>query len=169
MPISSAEIMKTIDEREMQKTTKEKLYESKHVAVECRCLKIWELLQRCIKKKKKERKTPGDIIILHLCTKNLNDIICSSWDIERDRLKLVILGTFLPFYPPTNAKNQNFKKIKKTNKQKRNAADIIILYMCTKNQNHMMYGSWEHEVRQTEFFVFLGHFLPFYPTNNLQN
>ena len=101
MPIISIEIMKTIDEREMQKTTKEKqtkterskgnrsyservkakwfccafklgflqlicraslifksnlelalsiilkqreLYESKHVAVECRCLKIWDLL-----------------------------------------------------------------------------------------------------------------------------
>ena len=101
MPIISVEIMKTIDEREMQKTTKEKqtktekskgnrsysqrvrakwfccafklrflqlickaslifklnlelalsiiikqkeLYESKQVAEECRCLKIWELL-----------------------------------------------------------------------------------------------------------------------------
>ena len=101
MPIISVEIMKTTDEREMQKTTKEKqtkterskgnrsyservrakwfccafklgffqlickaslifisnlelalsiilkqieLYESKHVAVECRCLKIWDLL-----------------------------------------------------------------------------------------------------------------------------
>ena len=101
MPIISVEMMKAIDEREMQKTTKEKqtkterskrnrtysesvrakqfcstfklgflqlickaslifksnlelalsiilkqreLYESKHVAVECRCLKIWDLL-----------------------------------------------------------------------------------------------------------------------------
>ena len=101
MPIISIEIMKTIDERELQKTTKEKqtkterskenrsycervrvkcfccafklrflqlicktflifksnlelsfsiilkqreLHESKHVAVECKCLKIWDLL-----------------------------------------------------------------------------------------------------------------------------
>ena len=90
MPIISVEIMKTIDEREIQKTTKEKqtkterskgnrsyservrakwfccafklgflqliwelalsiilkqreLYESKHVVVECRCLKVWEI------------------------------------------------------------------------------------------------------------------------------
>ena len=28
--------------------------------------------------KKRQRKTPGDIIILHLCTKNLNDMIYSS-------------------------------------------------------------------------------------------
>ena len=60
MPIISVEILKTIDEREMQKATKEKqtkternkrnrsysifkqreLYESKHVVVECKCLKI---------------------------------------------------------------------------------------------------------------------------------
>ena len=99
MPIIGVEIIKALDEREMQKTTKEKqtkterikgnrryservrakwfccafklgflqlickaslifksnldlsiilkqreLYESKHVAVECRCLKIWDLL-----------------------------------------------------------------------------------------------------------------------------
>ena len=31
--------------------------------------------------KKKQRKTPGDIIILHLCTKNLDDMIYSSWHI----------------------------------------------------------------------------------------
>ena len=31
---------------------------------------------------------------------NLNDIIYSSWDIEQNILKLVILGHFLPFYPP---------------------------------------------------------------------
>ena len=29
--------------------------------------------------------------------------------------------------------------------------------MCTINENHMMYGSW-----QTKFFVILNHFLPFY-------
>ena len=56
-----------------------------------------------LEKKKKKRKTPGDIIVLHLCTKNLHDIIYNFWDIECDRLKLVIMGHFLPFYfPPKN-------------------------------------------------------------------
>ena len=41
------------------------------------------------------KKTPGDIIILHLCTKNLNDMIYSSWDIECERLKLVFMGHYL--------------------------------------------------------------------------
>ena len=52
---------------------------------------------------------------------------------------LFILGYFLPFYPPNNPKNQNFKKLKK----KKTPGDIIILYMCTKNNDHMMYGSWD--------------------------
>ena len=49
---------------------------------------------------KKLRKTPGDIIILHLFIKNL-DMIYSSRDIECDRLTLVIMGHFLFFYPPS--------------------------------------------------------------------
>ena len=50
----------------------------------------------------KKRKTPGDFIILHLCSKNLDDMIYSSGDVECDRLKLVIMDHFLPFYssPP---------------------------------------------------------------------
>ena len=47
----------------------------------------------------------------------------------------VILDHFLPFYPPSNPKNQNLKKIKTP------AGDIIILHMCNLNDNHMMYGS----------------------------
>ena len=34
--------------------------------------------------------------------------------------------------------------------------------MCTKNHNHMNFGTCDRE-RLTEFFVILGHFLPFYP------
>ena len=40
-------------------------------------------------------------------------MIYSSEDIEHDRLKLVILGQFLPFYPPRNQKNLNFETMKK--------------------------------------------------------
>ena len=51
-------------------------------------------------------------------------------------------------------KEQTFQKMKKI------AGDIIILHMCTKNHNHMWYSSWD---MKTEFFVILGHFLPFEP------
>ena len=47
----------------------------------------------------------------------------------------VILDYSLHFYPLNNPENQNFEKMKKI------PGDIIILHMCTINQNHMMYGS----------------------------
>ena len=56
--------------------------------------------------------------------------------------------------PVKNPKHQNFEK-KKTLLE-------ISFYTCTKNHNHMRYGFWDR-VRQTDFFVLLGHFLPFYP------
>ena len=51
---------------------------------------------------------------------------------------------------------------------KKFAGDIIILHMCIKNHNHMMYGSWDTEWG-TKFFVILAHFLPFQPLDNLEN
>ena len=74
-------------------------------------------------------------------------------------MNLVILDHFLPFYPTKTPQKSKFWKMKKF------AGDIIILHMCTKNHNHMMnhesYSSWDTEW-DTEFFVILGHFLPFY-------
>ena len=65
---------------------------------------------QCCKNKK-----PGDIIIFHLCTKNLNDMIYSFWDKECDRLKMVILGHFQPFNPHKNKKKSKLKKKKEKN------------------------------------------------------
>ena len=50
-------------------------------------------------------------------------MIYSSWDIEQNILKLVILGHFLPFYPLTYPKNQDFKKWK-------NLLEISSFYTC---------------------------------------
>ena len=47
----------------------------------------------------------------------------------------VILGHFLPFYLTNNPKKQNFQKMKiKT-------SEDIILHMCSKNYDQMMYDS----------------------------
>ena len=66
-------------------------------------------------------------------------------------------GTFLPFQPPDNLKNQNFRIEKNT----------WIYYHFT----HLHYKSQAYDVWflrngawQTEFFVILDHFLPFYLT-----
>ena len=60
----------------------------------------------------------------------------------------VILDCFLPFYPPNNPKNQNFEKMKKA------SGDIIILHKCTKNDNHMMYDSWDMKHDGQNFLSF---------------
>ena len=44
-------------------------------------------------------------------------------------------GLFFALLPPNSPKNQNFEKMKKT------PGDIIILHMCTKNYDQMMYSS----------------------------
>ena len=81
-------------------------------------------------------------------------MIYSSWHIEQDRLILVILGHFLPFYSPKNPKIQNFEKNDKIAKY------IIILLMRTKNHNHMMHGSWAMEWDRQNFLSFWAIFCP---------
>ena len=41
--------------------------------------------------------------------------------------------------------------------------------MCTINDNHVMLSSWDMEHDGQNFFVILGHFLPFYPSKNPRN
>ena len=72
----------------------------------------------------------------------LDDMIYTSWDIECDRLKLVIMIHFLPFHhSPLKT-----KKIRTLKKWKINC--------------------WRYEAQQTEFFAIFDHFLPFYSTNS---
>ena len=63
-------------------------------------------------------------------------MICGFSDVMHDGQSFfVILGHFLPFDPPNNPKNQNFKKMKQT------PGYIIILRLCATNDDHMLYGS----------------------------
>ena len=85
---------------------------------------------------------------------------------ERDRKNFLSCWTiFCPFTSLTNPENQNFEKMKKV------PGHIIILHMCTINENHMMYGSWHMENNRQNF----SHFGPFFaflpppPPNNPEN
>ena len=64
------------------------------------------------------KKTIGDIIILHIYTKNNDHMLQCSLDTmcEGCNSFFLILGYFCPFTspPPNNPKNQNFSKMKKT-------------------------------------------------------
>ena len=67
----------------------------------------------------------------------------------------VILDPFWHFYPPNNLKIKPLKKMKKI------LRDIIILHMCTRNDNHIMYGSWDMEHNGHNFLSFWTIFCPF--------
>ena len=69
----------------------------------------------------------------------------------------VILGRFLPFYPLT------IQKIKILKKWKKMPEDIILLHMCSINDNHMMYGSWVIDHNQHNFLSFWTIFCAFIP------
>ena len=73
--------------------------------------------------KTEKKKTPGNVIILHICTINDNYMMMyGSWDMQCDKRNIfVILDCFFPFYLPMNQENQNFETMKKT------PEDIIIL------------------------------------------
>ena len=62
---------------------------------------------------KMKKSVAGDIIILHMCTKNHNHMRYSSWDMEWDNF-------FAVYLLPNNPENQNFEKMKKA------SGDVII-------------------------------------------
>ena len=72
----------------------------------------------------KLRKTPGDIIILQICTINDNLLMHGSWDMERDRQNFLLLWTiFCPFTPLWTQKMKILKKWKKH-------FEILSFYTC---------------------------------------
>ena len=90
-----------------------------------------------------------------------------SWDIEHDiQNVLSFCNIFLPFYPasppsPSPLTTQKINILKKWKKP----GDIVILHMCTINDNYIMYDSWDIEHEDRIFYHFKS-FLPFYPNNN---
>ena len=105
------------------------------------------------------KKLPGNIIFSHKCTLNDNHMMYGSWDMTCDGHNFLSFWTiFCPFTSSNNMKNQNFKKLKKT------PGDIIILHMCIKNHDHMLYCSWDMVFDRCNcYFSFWVIFCPFSP------
>ena len=113
---------------------------------------------------KKIKKLPEDIIISQMCTINANHMMHGSWDMERDGQNfLSFWAIFCTFISLTTQKIKILKKIKTP------PGDIINFHMCTINENHMMYGSWDMECVTDKIFFIFDCFLPFYPPHNLKN
>ena len=73
-----------------------------------------------------------------MCTINDSHMMYGSRDMEWNRHNFLSFWViFCPFTPLTIKKKKNFffENMKKT------AADIIILHMCTINDDHIMYRS----------------------------
>ena len=98
----------------------------------------------------KMEKKPGYIIILHRCTMNDGHMMYSSWKMKCNGQNLLSLWTIFCPFSLNNMENQNFERVKKR------LGYIIILQMCTINDDHMMYGSWDME--HIRFFCHLGPF-----------
>ena len=74
-----------------------------------------------------------DIIILHKRIKSHNHMRYSSWDTKCYRQNFLSIGPFFFFL--------FFFLYVYTEKMKKSSRDVIILHMCAKTHNHMMYVS----------------------------
>ena len=84
-----------------------------------------------------KKKTLGDIIIFHKSTKNHDHMLYCSWDMVRNGCKCYFsFWAIFCIFTPLRA-----QKIKILKRRKKAPGDIIILPMCTKNYDQMMYGS----------------------------
>ena len=83
---------------------------------------------------------------------DLDDMIYRSWDIEQDKLKLVILGHFFSLNPHKSTKNQTFEK-------SRNLLEIFSFYKCTPKIS--IIWCTVPEIRSKTDTIF-GHFGPFF-------
>ena len=77
-----------------------------------------------------------EIHFTHVHQKHI-DMRYGFWDRVRQTDFFFLLGHFLSFYSPCNPENQNSLKMKSV------YGVVIILYMCTKNHEHMVYASWD--------------------------
>ena len=101
---------------------------------------------------------PGDIIILNMCTINNDHMMYGSWNIKWNGQIFLSFWTIFCLFTPLIT--QKIKILKNW--------DIIILHVYHKWKSYyvwfLRYRAW-----QTEFFVILDHFLPFYPPKKPQN
>ena len=90
-----------------------------------------------------------------------------SWDMEWDRQ-----GHFGPFFAillTTQPHPLMILNIKILIKNWKKCLEILSFhtYMCTINEDHMIYGSWNIKCNR-QIFVILDHFMPFQPPENLE-
>ena len=110
----------------------------------------------------KMNKMPGDIIILHKCTKNHDYLLYCSWDMGRDRCNcsFSFWAIFCPFTPLTAQKMNIPKKLKKKHLEISSFYTIVPKIMMT---GYTVPEIW----RTTDVIIFhFGQFFAFLPPPN---
>ena len=121
------------------------------------------------------KKRKNHLYIFNKCY-SYNHMMYDSWNMERNRKYFCHFGSFFAFSPSSPLKKfKKAKKKKKNNKKSefwKNAKNYLRYHHFT----YMYQKLWSHDVwflrygvKQTEFFVILGHFLSFCPITNLVN
>ena len=112
-----------------------------------------------IKTWRKNVKRPGDIILLHMCT-IIKIISCMVpfWDIKGKGQSFLLFWAI--FCSLTLLTTQKTKILKKKLKK---PGDIIILHVCTTNDYHMMYRSWDIKHNRQNYLSFWAIFCHFTP------
>ena len=104
-----------------------------------------------LKKKKKMKTTPGDIIILGKCT--INDVWFlryEAWQTE----SFIILAHFLPFHPTNNSKKKKKREFWKNEKK----AWRYHFTQVYQKPDHMLYCSWDMVCDRCNYFSFWASF-----------
>ena len=97
------------------------------------------------------KKTSGVVIIFNWCNKNT---IKSCMLTKIQSVTDIIICHFRSFFALLS---HYWPGKLKFGKMLKKSADIILLRMCTINQGHMMYGSWDIKCKGQSFFAILGH------------
>ena len=98
---------------------------------------------------KKRKKQHLDMSSFYKCVpKKYDHMIYVSWDMECN--KKCFLSFWVIFFPFTQLKTQKIKILKIWKKK---PGDIILLHICTINEDYMMYGSWD--IRHNGLIFFL--------------
>ena len=92
----------------------------------------------------------------YMCSINEDHMIYGSWNTRCHRQKFSTFWVFFffPFSPLITWKIKilTLKKV---------LGGIIMLHICTINNNYKMYGSWDMKHNRHNFLSFWNHFLPF--------
>ena len=117
------------------------------------------------------KKFARDIIILHMHQKSQSyDVWFLRYGVRQAEFFIILFGSFFAILTPPALLPLMILKIKiLKKKEKYDWRYYPFIHMCTINEDHMIYGSWNIKVQQTESFVILGHFLPYQPPDNLEN